>query len=1677
MDQVRWLSHRDGVTDFELLSRDERVALRAAVRTWLAGDDPARREHNDIVDRLVLRHRENVPRLERTLRVLEERLPAVEDLSQQADRAFNRDAVLTTVAVAGFASGFIPAASIPLRAAAFAATRTSSVVIIDVGLTHFMAMDMDTGPDAMKDLLTDVSVGSTLDVVGLIAKGAPESVSYKGVMRRVDRIGGATDVMFRGMDLYVTWSIRQDHREALRRLRTDIDRLREAVQCLRDESQECVDAVRQNLSGVVRDLSYFVDEGAAPMRSGPGLARSVVDEVVRRVVKVVRDNAPDVLGARSLPVAPHEALQRAQANGIESPRQEGPQSLVQFDQDGVLKRINTELAHIPGAFGTLEVLPVGGRDLRERFRLRVDVRREVLGAMAAVAATVELTPQEDGSAEGVAFDVVRFKADARVEQRGLYEGAIEYGYDRDQGYEAAGGVVRVQDLFDLELFFIAPSTTGFVAVFSLGLGSQLPVTIPVGATGFALKRVRGHFAHNFSATLGSVDTENLTADDVAAWIKTNDADPFRAWQRVDEGRGYAGGFGLSADFVTLPDSGFLMTLQDLGFGYFTEGPVVYLRGSGRLLDTASLAIDATALILPKSGTINVSATAELHVPSDERGRDAFKIVSARGGADFRASLANPRSWYVHLGHRDRPIRGALLQNLLTAEAFFMVDHTAIETGGRVHAGRSMSLGPFGVSGQFGMAVDTRLGWNPIQVSTRVEILGALSACLWRWCLGLGLGAQISATLVRPTFLEVSGHVSIRLPFRRRSVSASGVILRYDPEDQPKPEVVAPLQLLDESGITPAASEESIIRVPEHGAEPRRTVLGAFHHLTGKQWQLTPGASDPIWPDAELVIPFVQSVGCRVGEQTCDVDREHDPDEAWRDHDSDEVWIVNPQPSSPLRSGGYTITHRLTRLQVNEIDDEGSGRPVRGLNGGWAAIDGEPGGVTHRLHLPMRTPFDWLNPYPTLRHLATPAVERSTVVGFGTGDTEVVLAPLPIEPVVVLPSLTARPEWPNRIAPRRFAPLVSGAGLKPGEAAQLERMMGEGSSTRALIAARGDESVQIRLRFAVTDDDGSPVHVIGAAVVITSALPLDPSTVLDASTVQADGSWARLDGWFAAINDNLDAGESGFTSTVDVTSARGPFDELTLSLSSMDAFEVEVAAVVLRHPGAEALGGTDPEPWRPGRYELSIAGTTTVAGHGLTSHDHAWAHSQPFEVVAIPTLRPYVFDTTLGDSRMFRGETAHWNPTPFGLGFPAYRQHRGVVRLRSPRVDKLAAFRAPDDADGEPEITVVIDGHDVTPSFRPTAQWPVTEAIQAWLRNHGRRPMANERARSQPPQELVFDAPTGHLAAGTTTVSTLTIERTWRDADGTRESTKLDEWAFAVSRFDSIDDHLRLPNALAVVDTAYSHRGRARLVPPPPLTIVSEDAPELGFEVGGDVSAETVDALLENDGRPERALEAKDVPRGWRLDESLTSIVRGPDGDGALGPWSALGFLRAAHWAGIRVGTGVPMDGLLEPPSETEIALVKTPYGGERPLMLWLRTPEPIDWRRMQASITVLPVRAADGKPPGTYQAEAAERLRFSVDTLPSPDGSSVLLLLRTPPDKRNRPHVFWPQGLYRLTFRYAFVQDDVTRLPWLRERDLEGGNGQEAPRWRDVHLRLLLVSGEPWPSATDSASRVGGRHP
>jgi hypothetical protein len=697
--------------------------------------------------------------------------------------------------------------------------------------------------------------------------------------------------------------------------------------------------------------------------------------------------------------------------------------------------------------------------------------------------------------------------------------------------------------------------------------------------------------------------------------------------------------------------------------------------------------------------------------------------------------------------------------------------------------------------------------------------------------------------------------------------------------------------------------------------------------------------------------------------------------------------------SSRNEGGYDVVDRLTRLELLDLTH---GVPVAGAKAVW--VDGPDGG-TPLLHVLGTDPFSWITPQTDTASYLSPIPPLTVDIFFGAGPSEM---------------LTDVTRFGNVL----ITPPAGGATLTTSFEPTL--------STRVLRTSVLDLSFRDAL--------GAPIQVdeVNLFLVGFSRSILSESTVHGAALDIVD-----LGPIFAEVR--LTAVTFRFlTPRTDIQFLVDQKQQLLVwgirYREAADTFTVTSTRTLLV----------------PGHYRLTIEGRSTAVHPEFSTHPELypsapaidWRVVQEFHTTYPGSLRPYIYYATLGDSRIFSKvqhpwttwTAAAWDPTLLGVGFPAYRNYHVVVRFLVPYLGAVFSD-VPLKMRIAYEDGTLVD-QTMTPAANPDGEGSLLPQSQTWIAAHG--------GSVAPDQEIVLlsTLPVGGAAA---------LILFFDDPGGDGEVV-IDQWSGYVSRFMDFRGHVAWPaTALTSWYDAAGHHTRPQCASLHPFRHSTPrkrrdyfgssgmDAMQIERMLPGKTELDF--AVLDMESEGDLGAELTIAPPDWRLPAALKQELED------LGPATGLRFIEFCRATGVRFndGSGDSLDGIHDTVSVTTIEAVVD--GASRPYAIWLRTPEPLDWRRVTASLRIKHVTPASGCPT-SYAKRSA--LDLAVELLPSPDGSSVLIVGAFAGDP-----VRLPRGEYTLKMTF---DSERPGLPKLRPSASVGSLPETGS------VRFIQPLGQDWPA-------------
>lgn len=564
----------------------------------------------------------------------------------------------------------------------------------------------------------------------------------------------------------------------------------------------------------------------------------------------------------------------------------------------------------------------------------------------------------------------------------------------------------------------------------------------------------------------------------------------------------------------------------------------------------------------------------------------------------------------------------------------------------------------------------------------------------------------------------------------------------------------------------------------------------------------------------------------------------------------------------------------------------------------------------------------------------------------------------------------------------------------------------------------------RFQLAFRHSDGTPVEVDRVSLLILSSRDTP-------GKLHVDGAQDVDFGHLRHVTGELHLFEVGFTFAARSTFDVDPGDEALLLV----AVRYRVAAGAVTATGTTTLLKT-------GRYRLTLTGRTEATKPDPDYPDAApvdWGLVHDFEVVHPDTTRPYTIAAAPGDARGFGTERDEWHPAAAGAGFPGYRDYAVGARTKVNYLDQIFS---------KLELKVVSDGGAFTVELlvpAPNAAGDSTALPESsgWVAAGG--------GAIGPDDELVGAVPLPNDPGPAD------VEVTVVRPDGSRHV--LDRWPCVISRFRNFKEHLAWSGTC--ITTAYGPSGPASLaacaIPGESFRRPTSYERVKGSRYGLDLQVELRNARVIDLGdiysplRP-RPEELSSVPAGWSLPFGLGELVA------PKSPTWARRALQFALRSNARFSLSpTRVEGFTAPVTSTIVEAIVDSEG--RPYALLLRTPEPLDWRRVTATMRVAHTEQGAGEACPTGYANR-HPLHLSVTLLPTPDASGALVVgsfAGTP--------TRLPRGVVDLTLTFDPAADGLVRL---RPLPAVGATPEI------VTLRFVQPSGASWPLPQDGVTLPAG---
>ena len=290
-------------------------------------------------------------------------------------------------------------------------------------------------------------------------------------------------------------------------------------------------------------------------------------------------------------------------------------------------------------------------------------------------------------------------------------------------------------------------TPSFAAIF-LTLDLELPVGIPLWATGLAIYGLNGLFAwhyHPAAATTHQLPTDWVGwftgspgpgATQLGKWA------PASALEAPDDVKEVGAGITLA----TLPDVGFSLHARTT-FVVLIPGPVLILAGSLNFLVLPEELDDATAT---EQGTFDViidyDGNAETLTVEIDANFSEDPVISLTGTAAAFFDFQDATKWYLHLGTQPKPFQAQAIK-IFNASAYFDIDNNEIQLGAAAEFNQDYKLGPLEAKVAIGAAAQLTVVYRPGALDGTASLNGDIKLAAFGLSIELALDVDLAIQVI------------------------------------------------------------------------------------------------------------------------------------------------------------------------------------------------------------------------------------------------------------------------------------------------------------------------------------------------------------------------------------------------------------------------------------------------------------------------------------------------------------------------------------------------------------------------------------------------------------------------------------------------------------------------------------------------------------------------------------------------------------------------------------------------------------------------------------------------------------------------------------------------------------------------------------------------------------------
>jgi len=389
---------------------------------------------------------------------------------------------------------------------------------------------------------------------------------------------------------------------------------------------------------------------------------------------------------------------------------------------------------------------------------------------------------DDGSGRPVRLSLDGVGVEFEVPDVLRFKGAISYR-------ELPGDIRRFDGAISLDLTVIGLEIDAALVIgsapgytfFAIHIGVELPVGIPLGATGLGLFGMAGLFAYQMEPDRRP-DEKWYGVGPTDGWYKRGTigvTDLKAKW------RPQAGSLALGAGVTlgTVSDNGFTFAGKVL-FVIVFPGPIIMIEGKANLLKERATLSDEP--LFRKLAVLDFrNGFVQIGLDVDYQYADEGELLDIAGGVEAFFDFHDANAWHLYLGEKtppERRIRSQIFQ-LLEANAYFMLDPRRLQQGARIGYAAHWEFGPLDVTLEAWLEGDADLSFKPPHFLGGLWLHGKVGLSVFGFGLALEVAARATADVFDPFHIVFDMHVSIDLPWFLPDFGADAT-LEWGPDPTP-----------------------------------------------------------------------------------------------------------------------------------------------------------------------------------------------------------------------------------------------------------------------------------------------------------------------------------------------------------------------------------------------------------------------------------------------------------------------------------------------------------------------------------------------------------------------------------------------------------------------------------------------------------------------------------------------------------------------------------------------------------------------------------------------------------------------------------------------------------------------------------------------------------------------------